>query len=282
MISNETFNELSSQQWEKTIILSFTTHGGIIQESSEDVELFSVPEGMTIKRVSISTPGECNLLSSDDADDYINLIYDHKNDLISDNDLLQNKTIENLVDIIKNANYEGPIQYVKDKVKELRQASKRIRLDTEHKDTLNTYTRYLNNLNKSFTIKKFDSGTEIYNKMFTRWNEDKTKYDWSIQVINIQGLPDLLSYLKLQTRRGESVITLKEIIYFLKSKGVENIIIFDFSCSNLMDNERNELIDERAVRRYRRDIIKMNYGGKKSKKSRKSKKSKKSKKHFKK
>jgi hypothetical protein len=272
MISSESLNELSLSQWDKTIILCITTHGGILQEPPENIRLFTVPEGMTIKRASISTPGECNLLSSDDANDYIKLIYNNKNDLISNNDILQNETIENLVDIIKNANYEGPIQYAKDKVKELRQASKRMRLNTEHKDTLNTFSRYLNNLNKSFTIKIFDSGTELYNKMFTRFNEDKINNDWSIQIINIKGMPDLLSYLKLQTRRGESIITLGEIINFLKSKGVENIVIFDFSCSNLMDNERNELMDERAIRRYRRDIFNMNYGGKKNRKSKRLKK----------
>ena len=272
MTSMESLNELSSPQWEKTIILSITTHGGIIQESPEDIRVFTVPEGMTIKRALISTPGECNLLYSQEARRYLNFISNNKNKLTSNIESIQNETIQKIVDFIKNDSLKGSIQYAKEKEKELEQTSKKMKLNTEDEEILNTYTRFLNNINKGFNINYFDSGTQILNKLYTRYNVEKTKNDWSIQVMNIRGMPDLLSFIRLQTRRGESVITLEEIINFLNYKGVENVIIFDFSCSDFMNEEQYEIEDQRAIRRHRRDISKMNYGGKKNRKSKRVKK----------
>ena len=262
--SMESLNELSSPQWEKTIILSITTHGGIIQESPEDIRVFTVPEGITIKRALISTPGECNLLYSQEARMYLNFISNNKKKLTSDIESIQNETIQKIVDFIKKDSLKGSILYAKEKEKELEQTSKKMKLNTEDEEILNTYTRFLNNINKGFNIIFFNSGTQILNKLYTRYNIEKTKNDWSIQVMNMRGMPDLLSFIRIQTRRGESVITLEEIINFLNQKGVENIIIFDFSCSNLMNEEQYEIEDQREIRQKRRDIIKMNYGGKKT------------------
>ena len=90
-------------------------------------------------------------------------------------------------------------------------------------------------------------------------------------MINMSGIGnDLLTLMIKQTRFGRNKIYLSQIIEYLQSEGVEEIIFFDNSCSTFMDEEENEFGD-REIRARRRSILNKSsstkFGGKKGKKS---------------
>ena len=73
------------------------------------------------------------------------------------------------------------------------------------------------------------------------------------------------------------MITLEQIIYHLKENGVKNIILFDYSCSNYLDSEFNDITSSsitgpRVQRPWRETMIGSRlFGGRKRKtKSKKS------------
>jgi hypothetical protein len=54
---------------------------------------------------------------------------------------------------------------------------------------------------------------------------------------------------------SDSTITLKELLEFLKIKGVERIILFDLSCSNVLDKDYDNVItSNRSLRFLRKEL----------------------------
>jgi hypothetical protein len=100
-------------------------------------------------------------------------------------------------------------------------------------------------------INVFVPGDKVVNKFYTRVDSTADRYDFTIKVMNLPGEPDLLSYL-FRLKRGEKFtdITLASILRFLYNKGVENIIIFDTSCSVM--NTMEGYLEPRSVRQVRR------------------------------
>jgi hypothetical protein len=284
MTSLKSLSELSYQTWDKTIILFITSHGLIIEEQPEKIKLFTIPDGIIIKRALISTPGECNIVGEQEVNGYVKLINSLKSELTSNRETTQNEAIQKVVDTMEKIDYKES-KIIEDEIKELQSKSKKNKLSDVDLSRLQVRTGYIHNLNKGFNINFFGPGKQILNKTYIRSNLESTKNDWVIKVLNIPGQPDLLSFLKIQTRGGDTNITLEEIISFLKSKGVETVILFDLSCSNVADTDLTD-VTERSTRRYRRDILNMGYGGKrlkvkKIKKSMKTKKNKKTRKTMK-
>jgi hypothetical protein len=250
---------LNRPYWGDNIILFITTHGIIVKEDENaDFNTFTVPQGITIKRTLASVPGECNFMDDETVEEYVSLVNRFMSELTSNRETTQNYAIEK----ISNAMHKSDKNKIKISLNET--------YDDDDFDEVD-YNNYVNQFDKSFNYKQFLPGEEMINKQFKRTNELVKKHDWSINIMNMPGHPDLLSFLKIQTRRGDSIITLKEIVDFLKNKGVTQIILFDMSCSSIMNNEYNEY-NQRVIRKSRRNIIDRKIGGKKSKYKRKVKK----------
>jgi hypothetical protein len=103
----------------------------------------------------------------------------------------------------------------------------------------------------------------MLDKVYVRKSSEQSKsaYDYKINVLNVIGIPDLFNEI-ISRRSGRSDISfelsLKEIIdylYFVKK--VNEIIIFDFSCSSFADAVTHEpVFDERLIRIERKNLLK--------------------------
>lgn len=78
------WGSLSSNNWNQTAILFITTHGIVTKEDeTSDIHTFTVPQGITIKRATASTPGECNIVEPEVIDGYVSLIKSLMSELLS-------------------------------------------------------------------------------------------------------------------------------------------------------------------------------------------------------
>lgn len=244
------WDSLSSNNWNPTAILFITTHGIVTKEDeTSDIHTFTVPQGITIKRATASTPGECNIVEPEVIDGYVSLIKSLMSELLSNREDTQNNAISKVFTTVQ-----------KIESNELTKKRKYIEIAGDNEDYVEDYKRFVKNFNKAFGYKEFHSGEQIIDKKYVRSNNQATKNDWTMKVMNIPGNPDLLSFLKSQTRFGESTVTLKEIVEFLQGKGVSTIVIFDMTCSSIMTTNFVEY-PERHVRRLRRDIKDRQIGG---------------------
>jgi hypothetical protein len=104
--------------------------------------------------------------------------------------------------------------------------------------------------------------SEIKDKEFQKIREEtEDKYDNKITVLNMPGEPDLLDdevFPSFKKKRAGRV-TIHEILNYLYSQGVNNVILVDFTCSHC-DYGRP---DARTVRRMRQRVSKR--GGRKKK-----------------
>jgi hypothetical protein len=256
---------LAAPHWDDTAILFITTHGLIIKEEDQDVNTFIVPEGIIIKRALASVPGQCNIVGELDVNAYVSLINAYKSNLMSNRETTRDAAVNDVMESIKRSDTKD-LKHKKDYVNSLQKFSKYNEVDEEDEEHLSNYQGYIREFEKGFTIQEFNPGDTIIDKKYIRTNFEATKNDWIIKVMNIPGTPDLLSFLRTQTRGGDSSITLKEIVDFLIGKGVKNIIIFDLTCSNIATSELVDY-DSYTVRAIRRDISKRNMGGKNKKRT---------------
>lgn len=129
--------------------------------------------------------------------------------------------------------------------------------------------------------------TRMINKSYIRSEsrELENPYgDWQMKLLNhpLQPdlIPDIYKYLGKIYTRGESEITLEQILLFLQANGIRKVIIFDYSSSNITDDYRIDIAKDERERRaisYRkeRDMAFTNgtlgYGGKKTRRNKNSK-----------
>jgi hypothetical protein len=101
------------------------------------------------------------------------------------------------------------------------------------------------------------AGDTLLNKIYRRTNAEvpRGSNDWTVRAINMPGAPDIMNLLRIQTRHGDTVITLEQLIHELKAQGVEEIIMFDFSCSVVLTPSSEEYVRGRAKRALRRSTI---------------------------
>jgi len=244
----------SSVDWGKTVVLFITTHGQIIKQPGEGqlLETFVVPEGITVKRALVSTPGECNIVFQKIVNSYSSLVSRFIRELKSDHSMVQNQAIEIVLDAIKKFDTKL-IAEKEETISDLSKQEKEGTISEEDAVMLQDYKTYIQQFDKAFKFNIFDSGQPMLNKKYSRENPTATRNDWVIKVMGVAGDLDLLEYVKTQTRRGESFITLEHIVNYLKEKNAETIILFDLSCSNIVSSTGEEL-DQREVRMLRRSM----------------------------
>jgi len=264
-IANETPRSLESgsspdSHMGETVVLLITTHGGLTaEEYQQNVNYFNLPSGITLKRVLVSTPGVCNLLSDTDTDRFAKMISNSLDGLINDNDEKQDQTINEILgSIVKHDT--SALHETKSEIKKLKQ--KQIKGNISENDTslLGDYKSYITHFDKSFNFNTFSDSEPVADKFYTRDDLAAEGNNWVIKVIG-SSKPELIG-MDLMTRlsppteeSNESSITLEEIVDFLKYENdVKTIIIFDFSCSVIYTPEV-QYITPRATRRLRRGTL---------------------------
>lgn len=289
--TREGFEELASYNLGETVVLLISTHGLIIKkEDEEEVDTFRVPPGITIKRAAVSVPGECNIVGADDIIGYEQTINSQMGNLLNRNEKTQKFAIGTVLGTIQREDMRDlPNKQARINIdRRLKEKGDDELFDESDDEHLQNYMGYVRHFDKAHRIKIFEEGERILNKKYTRTNLEATKSDWVIKVMSVRSRdkPDLLSFLKTQTRFGVSSIMLEDIVDFFAQKGVKNIIIFDLSCSNIARPEDHLEYDQRYTRRLRGDIERKGYGGKRKKryntKRTRTRKNRKTRKHYKK
>jgi hypothetical protein len=220
-----------------------------------------MPEGIKLFKINVSTIGECNFMTDDSVKEYTKIVKSYQPYLLrksrtrlSDSQIKQKLT--KVTRVIKTKETKEELNELKKEMKKLfnkiQKTDKPLDEDVERLRDLSTY---ISNYDKSYTINIFNPGNTVMNKIYSRSNIESTKTDWVINALNMKGKPDLLKVLSTQTRRGESKITLQDLIQFLKSRGVKEIFLFDFSCSVLRDSYLGVDLSPRSIRRTRRSTI---------------------------
>jgi hypothetical protein len=238
----------------ETLVLSITLHGLMSVENGAVAE-FTVPQGMRILKVSAVTPGVCNVTTEEEI-------------------TTANASIRKV--------FGSPQLTYKDVVSKLAplvQSLKTLESDTlptirsqlkGEKDT--DMSNFLLHTDKGFSIVNYESGKPMINKEFGRSDGEGLKNvdDYKITALNAVGEPDIHSLIvserpgSTMTRastksEGEFLLRLSTIVTFLQERGVKNILLFDFSCSEMTEGS------PRFIRNARRNLVKEGKnGGKKT------------------
>jgi hypothetical protein len=264
---------LGSSDWGNTAVLFISTHGTIMTHDSTEsvtdkyaynpdvINTFVVPEGITIKRASVSAPGECNIVSEDFTNTYARYVNNNIRSLTSNNETTQDNAINKVLKTIRTKDTKDLKRKRQDYITDVLKSNKDREYSEDVQKEIEDERGYINQFDKGFTFQVFSSGDTIINKFYTRTNVQSTINDWVIKIMNLEGQPDLLSFLKRQTRHGDSDITLEDIVNFLITKNVKNIILIDLTCS-LIRTEDMDDYPQRKIRDFRKDIISRKIGGK--------------------
>ena len=264
----------------KRIIISLTAHGNIIIDKKGKEKVFTMPEGISVKKSGFSVPGVCNFFNTDDIDYYVRTINLIKGKLTRMNYDEIDEFLQMFNQVIKDHDKE----YTYDHLTSLLKCEKTLTPEScgvddmeELDEYVNKSKDYLHYFFNSFRVSTFLPGDTVIDKLYSRENEEvpRSRRQWVIRIINMPGTLDLITLLRPQTRRGEPIIYLSEIINYLQSNGVEEVILFDFSCS-YFTNEMFNSIDPRSIRYKRKNLItsSIKYGGKTKKNHYRKKKSK--------
>ena len=144
------------------------------------------------------------------------------------------------------------------------------------KDTKSTISEkekdFIHHTDKGYSNREYLAGQEMIQKRYSRSVGEGTNdaNDFKITALNVVGQPDMLSLVisgrsgstttrASEIEEGQYMVRLSTFVEFLQEKGVKNIVLFDFSCSDFPDLKPRE-------GRYWRKIARENQltGGKKT------------------
>ena len=248
----------------KRVILANFSHGSIsIKDGIE--ETFIMPEGMSVKRGNASVPGVCNFISGDANAYFAKTINSYKRKLETIPFANIDREFKVILDIFKKYDREDTVEGIKPMLqKRATITAEEIGVETEEEKTyyLTEAKKYVDTYDSFFRMATYLPGERVIDKLFTRTNTEAvntpSSVEWVCLIINLENITrppyqDLFTLMNAQTRGGTINISLSQIVKFLQDKGVEEIIIFDNSCSVFFD-EDDEQPSDRDIRHRRRTI----------------------------
>jgi hypothetical protein len=271
----------------KRVILANFSHGSISLEKDGTEKTFTMPAGMSVKRGNASVPGVCNFISGDANAYFARTINSYKHKLETMPFANVDMEFKVILDIFKKYDRENTIAEFKPMLqKRATVSAEEIGVETEEEksDYLREAKKYVDTYDSFFRMATYLPGERVIDKLFTRTNIEAvnlpSSVEWVCLIINLENIrgppyQDLFTLMNVQTRGGILNISLSEIIEFLQPKGVEEIIIFDNSCSVFLDEDAEQPSD-RGIRARRQSVLKGSPGkfGGKTKKRRRQKRSK--------
>ena len=241
--------------YSKSVYIIITTHGYIpVEPYSREPELrtFAVPDGMTILNVMASPPGSVNTKCYRSIQNFTQIIaagFEQMNEQ-------QKEHIDELdvfvpaVNTIRESLKKEDATLFKDYSKNYRIDITKDIKDMQHivgsRYGMSIYSPSDYMLNKRFQIYSSESeGGHWLNNKIQLFNLPEIDEDMDLVQTIIDLNPDM--------DKDNIEISLESIIAILREKGIENMAIFDFSCS-LIGEEEN--LTDRTVRKVRQDYIK--------------------------
>jgi len=248
------FPETVVMKFPKTVVLSITLHGQMSVKNGAVAE-FTVPKGMRIIKVSAVAPGVCNVTTEKEIETANASIREVFNSPKLSYEEKESK-LASLVQSLKTLESDTT-------------ATIRSQLKTQKDEDMLNMLRYMDN---GFKVVQYESEKPIINKEFGRSDGEglESVDDYKITALNVEGQPDLHSnivserYGATNTRgstksEGQYLLRLSTIVTFLQERNVKNILLFDFSCSEMTEGS------ERDKRLLRLNLMKEGFnGGKKT------------------
>lgn len=236
---------MDSNTYPETMIVVITSHGKIPiktnSDGSQKPKLLTIPDGMTLTKISAVAPGICNYIDPDFAASIVREVnylsrYSEKKTTSED--------IESLSEELRG------------KIKELTLIDLKKRDKSMGKDEAEaTYLQQYNyHFDKICSKTSHSSCTKAIDKIYSI-GQLSSSYDDNILFLNTPD-GDVDYFLEIDPPYR---INLHSILLHLKSKGVKNVIVIDLSCSVFSGNEP---ITASATRLLRREIISKKLGGK--------------------
>jgi hypothetical protein len=280
-------------KYPKTVVIAITAHGTIPlykeDETSDEYVpyVFHLPAGrkLSVTKISAVVPGICNITTPQDVDKNMNYLvrtlnkFDistatkHEKKEFLDgvqkhfHTLDKDQIREIQADLIKKQKTLSEKEQKTASVDEFKELMEIIQL----KDDIESDKQYLyynQNYRMDTYVNKHKKGGILYKIYEFKSGEHlKSPYDYKINVLNVIGIPDLFSVMNTRKSGRSAPINvetnLKEIIDFLyNKKKVDEIIIFDFSCSTFTYEETREPVtDERFIRTTRKSLLKKGIHG---------------------
>jgi len=276
-------------KYPKKVILAITAHGTIpLYKKEPDDEytphFFYLPTGreLSVTKISSVVPGVCNITNNDDVDknmkyllntlrtfDVSTATRDKKKEFLDEaqrhfQEMDKDQARDIRADLSKKQKtlLEKEQKTVADADDELEALIEVIEL-TQDIESDKQYLYHKQNYRRDTYVNAPRRQGILYKIYHHKPNEHlKSTFDYKINVLNVTGIPDLFSEMN-KRRSGRSAhvkrdLNLEEIIHYLYSKKkVNEIIIFDFSCSSFTDAETHEpVMDERFIRSVRKSLLK--------------------------
>lgn len=229
---NTTIKRKKGFQLPKKIVLIITTHGHLRYPFRE----FQNPLN-SITNVKIAPVGECNFMDKKDADNLLSNIHTYIPNLLNSNKPEENKI---WIDSIVNQFLDTQEAKMNSMLKEMN--------DT---DVFGFYRKFKN----PREIKTILNGENIINKFYLNDTPGQFPYGVFALFIDEQGNTRQIDIFDFVTKFiSDTQISLQQIIEYLNKKGVDDVIIFDFTCDVYFRN--GERASERETRSIRREYIK--------------------------
>jgi hypothetical protein len=257
-------------QFPEKVYVLISTHGVMtINPIYEEPNVYKVPEGITVTKISSVTPGTCNYLEQSFLDQITDFIQETVNQepmiltqqqMVAENinrkrkrDLNEKKTPEELISyfLFKNEPYTESL---------------RRKIKNENFDDIDDVRAYLRSY--KYFINTYVSGKIIPNKTYSYDTLDPIEPSNFIKQIGKNNKTfDVLSVLK-KTIEGQKKTTTytyeKDIVEFFQNHGVKQIVLIDLSCSAFLTSE-GKRPTERTTRFIRRRVYKTQKGAYKNK-----------------
>jgi len=229
---NTTIKHKKGLQLPKKIVLVITTHGHLRYPFRE----FKNPLN-SITNVKIAPVGECNFMDKKDAENLLSNIHTYIPNLLNSNEPEENKI---WIDSIVNQFLD--IQQVK-----MNSMLKEIN-DT---DIFGFYRKFKNPRD----IRTIINNENIINKFYLNDTPGQFPYGVFALFVDEQGNTKQIDIFDFVTKFiSDTQISLQQIIEYLKKKGVDDVIIFDFTCDVYFRNDKRA--SNRETRSIRREYIK--------------------------
>lgn len=243
----------------KTIIIGINMHGEMHLDINGIPNQAIVPEGMYISIINATVCGVPNISTLDNYENIAEVVSEQTKTITNWNTMSRGD-INNISQSIKNILIETNLEESSNIIKDYQSLYKKGKQNAN-------MAKFSHHYDKAFNISTFDSGSSIPNKLYLKFQEGEVDdvnnidpyYFNKIVIYNLDGEPDIFELLQSIGMNIDEINTL-DLLTFLRSLGVENLIIVDLSC-NIFKGDSAHLTD-RNIRQIRRT---MKRGGKKSK-----------------
>jgi len=221
----------------ETAVLSVFTHGAVTVNESKKFDVFQIPHGMNVIKVSAVAIGTCNLLTSKDG-------------MAMNDELMKNFSDPNMSFADAQAQVEKVTPYVRGIVSTVALGrARKLLTETPNDEDVKEYIRHPD---LGFSRIVYTEGQPIIDKIYARKIEDthgkwKYRYDYRINVLNMPDIPDVFAQIVGEEAPDTTTdLRMSTMLQWLEARGVKNVVLFDFSCA-LVSN-----VTPRDVRGLRR------------------------------